>query len=302
LGLGVRGLFNVQYVLFEKRLYVLEVNPRASRTVPYLSKVTGVPIVTVATRVMLGEPLAGQGYSGGLWPKQELVAVKAPVFSMAKLPHVDTYLGPEMKSTGEVMGVDFTYRGAITKALIASGLMLPRQGALLLSVADRDKGEAIPIIRTFASLGYLLYATEGTAEMIDALGIPVVMTTKKLNEGYPNVVDVILDGSVNGVLNTLEGASARRDQLRDGFEIRRAAAERRIPCFTSLDTARAVADCLAAGSDSYEVRPVTEYWSFDPATRRRTGDGTNSHRPQAPGAQSPSFNSRPLAPGPRLPT
>jgi len=264
LGLEVRGLFNVQYVLFEKNLYVLEVNPRASRTVPYLSKATGVPIVTVGTRVMLGESLAEQGYRGGLWPKQELVAVKAPVFSMAKLARVDTYLGPEMKSTGEVMGIDFTYRAAMTKALIAAGLMLPRQGALLVSIADHDKAESIPIIRTFASLGYRLYATEGTAGMIDALGIPVVLTTKKLDEGHPNVLDVIVDGSVNGVVNTLESVSARRDQLRDGFEIRRAAAERRVPCFTSLDTVRVVADCLSAGSDAYEVRTVPEYWSFDP--------------------------------------
>jgi carbamoyl-phosphate synthase large subunit len=264
LGLGLRGVFNVQYVLFEESLYVLEVNPRASRTVPFLSKVTGVPIVTVATRVLIGESLEKQGYQGGLWPSQQLVAVKAPVFSMAKLPRVDTYLGPEMKSTGEVMGIDYTYRAAMTKALTAAGLMLPPDGALLLSIADRDKPEAIPIIRSFAAAKYRLYATEGTAQMIDALGIPVVMTTKKLDEGHPNVLDVIMDGSVNGVLNTLEGVSARRDQLRDGFEIRRAAAERRIPCFTSLDTARTVAECLESGSVEHEVRTVDEYWSFDP--------------------------------------
>ncbi len=269
LGLQLRGLYNIQYVLFEGSLYVIEVNPRASRTVPYLSKATGVPIVTVATRVMLGQSLSEQGYDDGLWPKQELVAVKAPVFSMAKLTRVDTYLGPEMKSTGEVMGIDKTYRGAMTKALIASGMMLPPEGALLLSIADRDKPEAVPLVKSLAAAGYRLYATEGTAAMIEALGLPVVMTTKKLDEGHPNVLDVVEGGMVVGVINTLESVSARRDQLRDGFEIRRAAAERRIPCFTSLDTARVVADCLQPGGAEYEIRTVPEYWSFDPEANVR---------------------------------
>jgi carbamoyl-phosphate synthase large subunit len=264
IGLRARGIFNVQYVLFEGSLYVIEVNPRASRTVPFISKVTGVPLVNVATRVMLGQSLEEQGYPAGLWPKQGLVAVKAPVFSMAKLPRVDSYLGPEMKSTGEVMGIDRTYRGAMMKSLIASGLMLPPEGAILFSIDDADKPEAIPIIRAFANVGYRLYATEGTAGLIEALGLPVVMTTKKLDEGHPNVVDVITQGLVQGVLNTMVGPSARRDQLRDGFEIRRAATERRIPCFTSLDTARVVAECLASADGSYEVRPVRDYWSLEP--------------------------------------
>ncbi|MEA2640045.1 MAG: carbamoyl-phosphate synthase large subunit [Chloroflexota bacterium] len=274
LSMGIRGVFNIQYVLFEGNLYVLEVNPRGSRTMPFLSKATGVPIVTVATRVMMGQSLASQGYRGGLWPKQDLIAVKAPVFSMAKLTRVDTYLGPEMKSTGEVMGIDHEYRGALTKALISSGMMLPPEGALLLSIADRDKAEAISIVKLFAAAGYRLFATEGTAQMISALGLPVVMTTKKLDEGHPNVLDVIVDGSVNGVVNTLAGVSARNDQLRDGFEIRRTAAERRIPCFTSLDTARVVAQCLASGSLDYEVRTVPEYWSFTPESMLVTGAET----------------------------
>jgi carbamoyl-phosphate synthase large subunit len=267
IGLGVRGVFNVQYVLFEGELYVIEVNPRSSRTVPFISKVTGLPLVNIATRIMLGHSLAQQGYAGGLWPRQGLVAVKAPVFSMAKLPRVDSYLGPEMKSTGEVMGVDQTYRGAMQKALIAAGLMLPRNGAVLFSIADPDKPEAIPIVRMFAALGYRLYATEGTASLIEALSIPVVMTTKKLDEGHPNVLDAINDGLVQGVVNTIVGPSARRDQLRDGFEIRRAATERRIPCFTSLDTARVVAECLSSEA-TYDVRPVKDYWTFQPEHAR----------------------------------
>jgi carbamoyl-phosphate synthase large subunit len=269
LGLGVRGVFNIQYVLFQGNLYVIEVNPRGSRTVPFLSKATGVPIVDLATEVMLGRTLEQQGYRGGLWPRQEIVAVKAPVFSMSKLPRVDTYLGPEMKSTGEVMGIDETYEGAMTKALESAGLMLPPEGALLVTIADRDKPEAIPIIRDFNAAGYRLYATEGTAAMISAIGLPVVQTPKIQDGGHPNVLDVIVSRHVHGVINTIEGSAGLRGPLRDGIEIRRAAAERRIPCFTSLDTAGVVARCLRMGSKTYNVRPVPQYWSFDPASQVR---------------------------------
>ncbi|HEY8477989.1 MAG TPA: ATP-grasp domain-containing protein, partial [Chloroflexota bacterium] len=255
LGLGVKGLFNIQYVIHQGEVYVLEVNPRASRTVPFLSKVTGVPMVTVAVRIMLGQTLAQQGYRDGLWPRQPLVAVKAPVFSMAKLHRVDTYLGPEMKSTGEVMGIDRTLEGAMVKALTAAGLMLPSQGAILLSIADRDKPESIPLIKRLAEAGYRLYATEGTAAMIASLGLPVQMITKKLNEGHPNVVDVINEGLVQGVINTVTGD---RTPLRDGFEIRRAAAERRVPCFTSLDTARVAVHALGS-KDGYHILPLPAY-------------------------------------------
>ena len=256
LGLGVLGLMNVQYVIFEREVFVLEVNPRASRTVPFLSKVTGVPMVKVATRVMLGESLAQQGYQGGLWPERGLVAVKAPVFSMSKLSMVDTYLGPEMKSTGEVMGVDLDFSSALAKALIASGMMLPPTGALLFSVSDRDKPEALGIARKFHELGYELFATEGTARLFEAVKLPVQVIASKLQEGYPNVVDVIREGRVQGVVNTMSGD---RIPLRDGFEIRRSAAEHRVPCFTSLDTARAVAESLASRGKDFNVLPLREY-------------------------------------------
>jgi len=256
LGLGVLGLMNVQYVIFEREVFVLEVNPRASRTVPFLSKVTGVPMVKVATRVMLGESLAQQGYQGGLWPERGLVAVKAPVFSMSKLSMVDTYLGPEMKSTGEVMGVDLDFSSALAKALIASGMMLPPTGALLFSVSDRDKPEALGIARKFHELGYELFATEGTARLFEAVKLPVQVIASKLQEGYPNVVDVIREGRVQGVVNTMSGD---RIPLRDGFEIRRSAAEHRVPCFTSLDTARAVAEALASRGKDFNVLPLREY-------------------------------------------
>ncbi|MBA7673444.1 Carbamoyl-phosphate synthase large chain [subsurface metagenome] len=205
---------------------------------------------------MLGKSLKEQGYSTGLWPEQNLVGIKAPVFSMSKLLGVDTYLGPEMKSTGEVMGIDYTFDAALAKALLAAGLMLTPQGAILFSIADRDKPEALDIIRKFASVGYKLYATEGTAAMIEAAGLPVKMISKKLSEGHPNVVDIINDGTVNGVVNTITGG---RIPLRDGFHIRRAVAEKRIPCFTSLDTARAAAEALVNGSQIYSTQPLPRY-------------------------------------------
>ncbi len=263
LALHVKGLMNVQYDIMPPEepgglsaVYVLEVNPRSSRTVPFLSKVTGVPMVRVATKVMLGQSLADQGYEGGLCKRQRLVAIKAPVFSMSKLVGVDTYLGPEMKSTGEVMGIDHTFSAALAKALMAAGISLPPDGAILLSIADQDKPEAMPLIRRFAEAGYRLYATEGTAGMIRALGLPVTFITKKLTEGHPNVIDIIADGIVDGVVNTISGD---RTPLRDGFEIRRAAVERRIPCFTSLDTARAVLDSLTNGGEAFSVKPLREY-------------------------------------------
>ena len=264
LALNIKGLMNIQFVIMpgaETAVYVLEVNPRASRTVPFISKVTGVPMVKVATKVMLGTSLKEQGYHTGLWKRQRLIAVKAPVFSMSKLLGVDTYLGPEMKSTGEVMGIDYTFNAAMAKALQAAGLMLLPQGTLLFSIADRDKPEALPIIRKFSEIGYKLYATEGTAAMIEAVGLPVKMISKKLSEGHPNIIDIINDGTVSGVINTITGG---RIPLRDGFQIRRAAVEKRIPCFTSLDTVQAVLTVLVDGSQVYHAQPLPDYRNKEP--------------------------------------
>jgi carbamoyl-phosphate synthase large subunit len=260
--LNIKGLMNVQFIVMPgtdgnpSTVYILEVNSRASRTVPFISKVTGVPMVKVATRVMLGHSLKEQGYFTGLWPKQKLIAIKAPVFSMSKLTGVDTYLGPEMKSTGEVMGIDYSFEAALAKAMISAGLMLQPQGGILVSVADRDKPEALPILRKLAQIGYKLYATEGTAAMIEAAGLTVTMITKKLNEGHPNVVDVVADGTVHAVINTITGG---RIPLRDGFQIRRTASERRIPCFTSLDTARAAVQVVLNGNQNYNIQPLPSY-------------------------------------------
>ena len=272
--LGVRGLMNIQYVVVggsayrspgnsagrdhdgRTQVYVIEVNPRASRTIPFISKVTGVPMVRLAIKVMLGKSLESEGYSSGLWPKKDLVGVKAPVFSMSKLTGVDTYLGPEMKSTGEVMGIDHEFHTAVSKALIAAGLVLRPRGSVLLSIAKRHKAEAVAMIKDLAAAECRLYATEGTAAMVKSLGIPVVAVPKRLNEGHPNVVDVIIDGTVDAVVNTVTGD---REVLQDGFQIRRAAVDRRIPCFTSLDTARAAAESLHNGATTYSVKPLDRY-------------------------------------------
>jgi carbamoyl-phosphate synthase large subunit len=187
---------------------------------------------------------------------------------MSKLIGVDTYLGPEMKSTGEVMGIDVDFPAALAKALMSADLALPPGGGVLLSVADQHKTQLLPLIHHLHDAGFRLYATEGTAGMIAALGIPVEQVTKRLNEGHPNVVDVINDGSVSCVINTPEGRYT--GTLRDGFYIRRAATEKRIPCFTSIDTARAAVDAFIAamqrgGKPAYQVRPLPEYREGAPA-------------------------------------
>ena len=271
IALGVKGLMNIQFVIQggspyrspnlpsspgETTVYVLEVNPRGSRTIPFISKVTGVPVARLATGVMLGRTLDDMGYQGGLWPKQKLVGIKAPVFSMAKLVGVDWYLGPEMKSTGEVMGVDNDFPNALSKALLAANLNLERGMGVLLSIADQNKAESVPLVRELLRAGCRVYATEGTAAMIEALGLPVTLIAKKLGEGHPNVVDVIEDASVGAVVNTIGESSS---VMRDGFEIRRAAVERRIPCFTSLDTARAAVESMLMSQDSYSIRRTDEY-------------------------------------------
>jgi len=276
LALGVRGLMNVQFVIHgggayrspttpqneneSTTTYIIEVNPRGSRTIPFISKLTGVPVAKLATRVMLGDTLREQGYSGGLWPAQDLVGIKAPVFSMAKLVGVDWHLGPEMKSTGEVMGVDHGFQMALTKALMAANLEIKPETGVLLSIADQHKAEAVSLIRDLSKAGCRLYATEGTAAMISAMGLSVSMTTKRLSEGHPNVVDVIEDGSVSTVVNTITGSP---EVMRDGFYIRRAAVEKHIPCFTSMDTARAAAESLSVEATDYDIATIGEYLQPD---------------------------------------
>jgi len=260
--LRLRGLVNVQYVVHRGNVYVLEVNPRASRTVPFLSKVTGVPMVTLATRVMLGEKLADLGWTSGLVPERHLVAVKAPVFSMNKLAAVDSYLGPEMKSTGEAIGIAGTLNGALRKAFAASGVQVERGSAVLLTIADADKPELFPIVSRLVELGCRLVATEGTAKALRAGGFSPRVVAKIGDEG-PTVLDVIVRGEVQLVINTMSNIYEDRGDgtpvFKDGFEIRRAAVERRIPCLTSLDTATALLESAVAAADEMEVRTIDEW-------------------------------------------
>ena len=240
--LSVRGLVNIQFVVAGGRVYVLEVNPRSSRTVPFLSKVTGIPMVDVAMRAVLGERLADCGFATGLVPPAQAVSVKVPVFSFAKLRAVDVTLGPEMKSTGEVMGTDTTFAKALYKGMLAAGFRFPAHGAIIATVADKDKEESLPILRGLAELGFHLYATEGTAQFLERYGIAST-TVNKISAGGRTLLDLIRSGEATMVINTY---TRGRLPERDGFRIRREAVEHAIPCLTSLDTARAMYEVLAA--------------------------------------------------------
>jgi carbamoyl-phosphate synthase large subunit len=256
--LGTRGLMNVQFVLdSDDTLYVLEVNPRASRTVPYLSKITGLPMVSVATKCMLGRKLRDLGYAPGLYPRRPYYAVKAPVFSFSKLTEVDTNLGPEMKSTGEIMGLDPEYPKALYKALLAAGVEVPEKGTVLATIADRDKAEAGELIRAFAGLGFRIYATTGTHAYLKRIGVDSLVV-KKIHEGSPNTADLIRSGEVDLVINTL---SPDRNPEREGARIRRATVEHNIPCLTSLDTARALLLALSSRKRGSEITatPIHQY-------------------------------------------
>jgi carbamoyl-phosphate synthase large subunit len=255
--LQVKGIINIQYVIFEDQLYVLEVNPRSSRTVPFLSKVTDIPMVQLATRTALGHKLADLGYKSGLHPDQPFIAVKAPVFSFAKLAGLETSLGPEMKSTGEVMGIDLDLPRALYKALLAANLYIPQSGNILATIADKDKKEAIPVLKQFADLGFTLHATDGTAAALVKAGCDVARVNK-IAEGSPHVVDYIRGNKIDVVINTLTKGKA---PLRDGFRIRRAAVELNIPCLTSLDTTKAVLDVMQKlkMGDGINHIPIQEY-------------------------------------------
>ncbi len=256
--LGVRGLMNIQFVLHaDGTVYVLEVNPRASRTVPYLSKVTGIPMVNVATKCMLGRTLRKLGYEPGLFPARPYYAVKAPVFSFSKLTEVDINLGPEMKSTGEIMGVDPDYPKALYKAMVAAGVEVPSRGTLIATIADRDKEDAGELIREFAQLGFRIYATAGTQAHLDKVGVAAT-PIKKISEGSPNIIDLVRSGEIDLVLNTL---SPERNPEREGARIRRASVELAIPCLTSLDTARALLLALSSRKEGEtpSVAPISDY-------------------------------------------
>ncbi len=266
--LKIKGLMNIQYAARGKKVYVIEVNPRASRTVPYLSKITGIPMVKVATKCMLGKTLKELGMPTGLAPAARHIAVKAPVFSFAKMLDVDVSLGPEMKSTGEVMGIDYSYDRALYKALVAAGVKIPKKGNMLITIADKDKEETIELVRGFEKLGYTFSATVGTAAFLHSNGIEAAIVNK-IGQGHPDILETIYSGKVDILLNTL---TPDIDVEKDGRKIRRATVELDIPCLTSLDTAWALLFALhgyrEAGGRSFSFFPVNHYIRDAEAVRR----------------------------------
>lgn len=238
--LNVRGLMNVQFAIQDDVVYVLEVNPRASRTVPFVSKATGLQLAKIAARCMIGQTLADQGITGEIHPVH--FSVKEAVFPFAKFSGVDTILGPEMKSTGEVMGIGKNFAEAFVKSQLAAGIQLPASGNILISVKDSDKSEAVSIAAKLIELGLSLYATRGTAQALSQAGLPV-MTVNKVAEGRPHVVDMIKNGEVALIINTV---SNRRSAIRDSYSIRRAALQARITYYTTIAGARAACTGMAS--------------------------------------------------------
>ncbi|WP_019909361.1 carbamoyl-phosphate synthase large subunit [Paenibacillus sp. HW567] len=246
------GLVNIQFVIYQNEVYVIEVNPRSSRTVPFLSKVTGIPMANLATKVILGGKLKEDGYTEGLWPESDYVSVKVPVFSFAKLRRVEPTLGPEMKSTGEVMGRDKLYAKALYKGLIGAGMKIPATGAIIVTVADKDKAEAVELMKGFHAMGYKIIATGGTALALEQAGLNV-MNVNKLDEGEPTILDLIRGGQANFVFNTL---TKGKTPERDGFRIRREAVENGVVCMTSLDTVTALLRMLQTINFSSQSMPA----------------------------------------------
>ena len=240
LALKTKGLINIQYVIHENRIYVIEVNPRSSRTVPYISKVTGVPMVDLATRAMLGEKLRDMGFGTGLYPASSYYAVKVPVFSFEKLMDVDTQLGPEMKSTGEVLGIGKTMEEALYKGLLAAGYRMRTRGGVLVTVRNSDKAEIADVVRAYAQLGFSLYATKGTARVLEENGLTVTQVDK-IHESDDNTMTLLESGKIQYILST---SAKGRIPARDSVKLRRKAVELGIPCLTSLDTAAALASSM----------------------------------------------------------
>lgn len=252
-GLNVKGIVNIQYIVANGELNVIEVNPRSSRTVPFISKVTGINMIEYATRIALGETIKSMGLPTGLVPAKDYVAVKAPVFSFSKMGLVEIALGPEMKSTGEVMGIGRTYSEALFKAIHGANMRIPEKGHILMTVADRDKEEAARLAKGFIDLGYHIQATGGTGKYFEEHGIPCVIVNK-IHEGENNCADLIRLGEVDLMLNTL--TYGKRPE-REGFQLRRLAVEMGTPCLTSLDTAREVLR-VVAGRANEEIKIEVE--------------------------------------------
>ena len=253
LALGTKGLVNIQYLIYNNDLYIIEVNPRSSRTVPYISKVTNVPMVDLAVRAMLGEKVKDMGFGTGLYRLPPYFAVKVPVFSFEKLMDVDTHLGPEMKSTGEVLGIASTMEEAIFKGLIGAGYNMKRSGGVLFSVRKTDRYELPDLAKKFYDMGFKLYATEGNAKTISDFGMEVEVVNKIHENPNDNLLSLLDSGKVDYVIST---SAKGRDPRADSVRMRRHAVERDIPCLTAIDTANAIANCLKSKYTAENVELV----------------------------------------------
>ena len=244
--LHVVGMINIQFIDMDDNIYVIEVNPRSSRTVPYISKVTGIPIVDLAARIIMGETIKGMGYTPGLAPTADYIAIKMPVFSFEKLRGAEISLGPEMKSTGECLGIDKTFNGALYKAFEGAGVELPKYKQMIMTVKDADKPEAVGVAKRFEKLGYKIYATRSTAKYLQDHGVNA-LRVNKISQESPNVMDLILGHKIDLVIDT--PTQGNGDKTRDGFLIRRNAIETGVYCITAMDTANALAHALETASD-----------------------------------------------------
>ena len=253
--LHVVGLINIQFIVMNDEVYVIEVNPRSSRTVPYISKVTGIPIVDLATKVIIGNTLKGMGYTPGLQPEAEYVAVKMPVFSFEKLRGAEISLGPEMKSTGECLGIAKTFDEALYKAFLGAGIVLPKHKQMIITVKDADKPEAVDVAKRFAALGYKIYATRSTAKYLQEHGVDALWVNKITQES-PNVMDLILGHKIDLVIDT--PTQGHGDKSRDGFLIRRNAIETGVHCITAMDTANALATSLESATEEFTLVDIAK--------------------------------------------
>ncbi|MGN0677632.1 MAG: carbamoyl-phosphate synthase large subunit, partial [Ruminococcus sp.] len=254
--LHVIGLVNIQYVVYNNQVYVIEVNPRSSRTVPYISKVTGIPMVDIATKIMFGATLKDLGYESGLYPEGDYVAVKVPVFSFEKLQDVDTMLGPEMKSTGECLGIAHTFEDALLKGLVGAGYDLKKEGGVFISVRDTDKSEIVAIADKFSRMGFELYGTSGTASYLNKNMIATNLV-RKISEPEPNTITLLESGKIHYVIST---SAKGRLPARDSVKLRRKSVERSICSLTAIDTAKALANVLATNRtiDDVELVDITK--------------------------------------------
>ena len=241
LAIGIVGLFNIQFIVDHEDVYVIEVNPRSSRSVPFLSKSTKIPMANIATKVMLGQSLKMQGYTTGVMAERKRFYVKSPTFSFSKLHGLDTYLSPEMKSTGEAIGYDDSLNRALYKSLQASNMRVVNYGTVLVSMADQDKDVALPLIRRFYDLGFNIEATSGTAKMLKEHGIKT-RVKKKISEGSEEILESIRKGHVTYIINTITNSDS--STTKDGYQIRRCAVENNVTTFTSLDTVNVLLDVL----------------------------------------------------------